>query len=964
MKNCNYCNKRASIYDKKIKCRYRSCKYFVHKDCLIKRSRTHEENFNWTCKLHLKLINIYVESDESNENMALPRTPVNNDNNNEQREVEILEDPEYEIQQNLENTLISPNSHDNIAGDIEEDSFHDFDQSQIIRSTSFDQNSESRIINNNNNPQNSNTIKNIVNNSSVVPNLLSSGRKAASLFNNTPKKPIKTCNVCKKDASRHGFVCYGCNKVCHPICLLDEEEEEADSQTDSYLCLKCMKIMQNINSSCRKSPKINNLNNCPPTSSNNNYNHTKFHHDCYPDVASNKNYDRKDIQHNNCSRNHNVNEKISFNNNSLGNSELEIYFIKLQYQKLPIVTDSDLSWTVFYSSFVRTKGLFDPDENVIRIQAAIKDETVKRIGGKGLFNPKTYDKCIEDVNKRLKHNINFLSKEAALLEKHGRIKDENKLKLVEYIDQVRNFATLAIAYKDFSYSSNRRFLANIINVVPTFIRNKWESKQAELEEINIVPTLKHLIEIFEKELPRIEASIRNDELLTADKRSDIIHNSKHQKSNDKSHRSYYSKEEGENPFIADENTLASKENLSNNSTKTVYCWFHKQNGHSGNRCKDLWKLDGKIVSELAKNAKICTCCGQTQHNPCTYNTNLKCRITGCDKLHHSLFCYKRKVPGSQTNANNYQNNNKIPSLMLEDTSSEDEEKMTTKNLNTNNCYNNEENLNYEIVDNLINNQFYTNVPQELKDHLIKNKNYQRNSHIISDISNFAPVELKINKSKIDTGRQTSFIEKNVKTYNDASTQTSVEEFVNLNDKFDYIEINSESHNILHNCKQNETRSTKFTTEWSLNQLNLDVKHDTNDKISNNKIQYYDHVTKCIKKSLNTKLRLRKLTRKVTYKSRKKKIKYFLSNPYINKTKVHKTKHKNMHYSDSKRHRKKESNNTSNRTNHEFSKLISFIPGTKMKEELVDDNALKSTSKQVREVMIQPRKFKRKNIIIH
>lgn len=921
MRNCCYCNKRASIYDRVVKCSRRNCEYFIHKHCQTKRSSAKNETSNWTCKLHSCVDNLCINSDESNDNMALPRTPVNNDNNNEQSEVEIIEDLVDEIQHEDENTLISQNSHDNNAGDLEEDSFHEFDQSQIVRSTSYNLNPESHAFNNNNNPQTSSNLRNAENNSTIVPNLMNPGRQSATLFNNTPKRPIKTCNVCKKDASRHGFVCKGCNKVCHPICLLDEEEESSDSSTESYLCLNCMKIIHNINNSCCNSPKVDNLNNYPTTS--NNLNNNQLHHDYSQNVTTRRNYDRKSIHSTNYSRNQNVNEKISLSNNSLGNSEMETYFIKLQYQKLPAVTDSDLSWTVFYSSFIRTKGLFDPDENVIRIQAAIKDETVKRIGGKGLFNPKTYEKCIDDVNKRLKNNINFLSKEASFLEKHGRIKAENKSKLVEYIDKVRNFATLAIAYKDYSYSCNRRFLANIINVVPIFIRNKWETRQAELEDKNIVPSLKHLIEIFDRELPRIEASIRNDELISSDKQSDAKTSHKGLENN---HRL--------NNSMAEENTHQSNENLSNNPNNPnnqFYCWFHKNNTHPGNKCKSLWNLDGKTVSELAKKAKICTFCGQSQHNPCPFNANLKCRILGCDKMHHSLFCYKRKITDSQINIRNTHETKEIPSQVLEDTSSEDEEKITSTNRFSNISCTNDEKIQDEIVDNLINNQYYTNVPQTLKDHLLNYQNSQRNSHLFTNYSDFPTIEAKSDRSHIDKGSQTSIIDINLKTFCDASTQTSIEELINPNDESNDNENNPHSHNILQNCKQNEIDSYTDIKELPFNHLTLKVKNELNDKSRVKRILKDENVTKCTKvhtrKGLNSKLKQRNSTckRNVKHKTRKKT--NYHNRPRIPKIQVHKSKHKNMEKSDSKRQRKKKSNN---RINHEFSKLISFIPGTKMK----------------------------------
>ncbi|XP_070489943.1 GATA zinc finger domain-containing protein 15-like [Chironomus tepperi] len=514
MKKCCLCNKKSSIYDKIVKCSDRNCNYFIHKNCKSKNCKTRENN-NWSCKYHkIYVVNSNTDT-ETESNMPLSRTPsVNNknDNNNEDPEMEIHMVEESAIQ-NLNNDTLSPESHNNEENNSDSEYYHEFNQSNIARSTSHNLNKSSRA----NHSQNEDTVRNIRSDVNFIEgNNVINNPATTSLFNNSPKLS-RICNICNKNANRHGFVCRGCHIVCHPICLRDDEEDSADSSSESYLCFNCMKIVQNVSNSINKTPKINNLSNYTEAKDyliNREPNHSYY---CNPTSST---IDRKTIPNKNYARNCIQNEKSSLNNNTNGSDEMQLYFIKLQYKELPTVTDSDLTWTVFYSSFIRTKNLYDHDENVIRIQSAIKDDTVKRIGGKGLFNPRTYEMCIEDVNKRLKNNINFLTKEASLLENHSKIKADNKLHLVEYIDKIRNFATLAKAYNDYSYYTNRRFLATIVNVIPTYIRNKWESKQAILDENNIVPSLKHLIEVLDKELPRIEASIRNDELLNADKKSE------------------------------------------------------------------------------------------------------------------------------------------------------------------------------------------------------------------------------------------------------------------------------------------------------------------------------------------------------------------------------------------------------------------------------------------------------------
>jgi len=923
MRNCCYCNKRASIYDKLIKCSHLNCEYFIHKECRSKRSRTRAENSNWTCKFHLNYVNLCISSEsEGSVKMALPRTPPNNQTNNEVSENESIEDPD-EIQNEVNSTL-----NDNVNDELDDigDTFHEFNQSQIIRSTSYNLNNEKHATNNNND----NTVRHLTPNSMVNEenisirnhNMNNDNRKSVPLFNNN-QRSTRICNICNKEANWHGYVCKGCNKVCHPMCLRDDEEESSDSSTDSYLCYKCKKILLNLTNSLKVTPKVDNLNNFPSTSNHLNTQQS----DEYHEITSNSRNDRKSILNKNYSRNIVSNENNSLISNSFGNNSIETYLVKLQYNKLPIVNDSDISWTVFYSAFVRTKALYDPDENVIRLQAAIKDETVKRIGGKGLFNPKTYEKCVEDINRRLKHNINFLTKEATTLEKLGRIKAENKVKLIEFIDRVRNFSTLAEAYKDHSYSHNRRFLANIADVVPIFIKNKWKTRQADLEEQGITPKLTHLIQIFDKELPRLEASIRNDELRGTDKKSV-------DKVDEKHHRNHNNTNKNSN--LRDNNHLMVEKYQSDENESNFSCWYHKTNDHFANKCKALWNLDGKKVTELAKIAKICTFCGNNQHRSCPFREYLKCKTPNCEHNHHSLFCFRRKSPKARSDDVNF----KAP----ECTSSEDDEEKPSTCQNTNTHINTPEEKSFnDMINNLVTNQYYSNIPEDLRQHLTNYQNSHRTSHLIANCSNYLILESKIEKSKIDTGTQTFTINENVKEFKDASTQTSYELIKNLTNESTNNENISYTHNILQNCKQNESDSPhNDIKELAFDKLNLNVKNEDNDKSRNTTIHKDIKVSKCILRShtnsLKSKRRLKRLTKNVKHKSRKKKSKDWLKkskHKLICHRKANRSKLNHLNSHDPKRERKKNLKEPSNHTNHELSKINSFIPGTKMKEKTPD-----------------------------
>ena len=281
---------------------------------------------------------------------------------------------------------------------------------------------------------------------------------------------------------------------------------------------------------------------------------------------------------------------------------------------------------------------------MIRLQEAIKDDNVKRIGGKNLFNPKTYQQCLQGINDRLKNNLNAIYKEANELENHAPIKSYQKAKIIEYIDKLRNFDTLAKAFNESGYGNNKKFLAHVANVLPTFIRNAWEKKQAALETKQKKVTLSKLIDVLVEFIPSLEVSIRNEAFTKKDKdEKDKRKPSYSHSLNCKSDRHDI---KNDKPKKANHSLNYNNSDRHDNKAKNHYkCWFHKNNTHYFNKCRELWQMDGRKVAEIAKKNGICTYCGRpwdTHKNCPTDNVNLKCRIEGCNFPHHSIFCYKRK----------------------------------------------------------------------------------------------------------------------------------------------------------------------------------------------------------------------------------------------------------------------------------------------------------------------------------
>jgi hypothetical protein len=402
------------------------------------------------------------------------------------------------------------------------------------------------------------------------------------------------CFTCLLDLDGEVYKCFGCEKSFHANCLKSDETLPKDESKLIFLCQTCMKIKYNMRQKENEERRANNN-------------------------ESDNDSDNSDLQY--------TASETALRGNTERESDIQgacNYFAKMSLHVLPEVVDCDRSWSIFFETFVSTKNKFSHHENVVRIQKAIKNSEIKRIGGKGLFDLKTYETSINYINERLKRNLSTVTSDAKEILKHPRLKIEQYQKIIEFIDKIRNFNYLAEAYNDYSFTRNKMFVSDIADKLPNYIKNKWIDKQYELENGNRPVKLSHLVEVLDKELPKIELRMRNDKM----KLDDIKHNKdfKHEKSR-----------------FHDINKVDEDNSASNKKFNEKFCWFHKNSSHPSNKCRDLWLLNGRAVAELAKKNERCTYCGQERHFPCPFNKNIKCSLDNCGLKHHALYCYKRNV---------------------------------------------------------------------------------------------------------------------------------------------------------------------------------------------------------------------------------------------------------------------------------------------------------------------------------
>lgn len=568
----------------------------------------------------------------------------------------------------------------------------------------------------------------------------------SNMEKNEENDSILMCVKCLLEINDAEFKeCKLCDKVKHDNCLSVNEIKSYDEDDKKNICDACLFFL--ANESLKKINQKKSIIKNEQDSSESDEDESDSENKSSSDDSDNENSTQ------------NVTQRKLIKNTRVNTND---YLHKLSLKRLPIVNDDNLSWSVFYEAFKETKHLFSHNENITRIQDAILDEKVKKIGGKTLFNPKTYEICIKSINKRLKHNLKPLYKEASELEFHVAIKSHQKAKIIEFIDKLRNFESLAQAYEEHSYSNNQKFLANVINVLPTFLKVAWEKKQAKLEMKRKKVTLKKVIDTLTEFIPILELSIRNESFTN-------------QSTNTRKEKD--DRRRFEKPRLYHFESNRFKEN--NTNTK---CWFHKINNHPFNKCKSLWSMDGKAVTEIAKKNGICTYCGKEwlTHKNCP-NNKLKCNIEGCSLPHHSIFCFKRKA-NNETNRSGNQRNEQNVNNNVQNQHRREPERLQNTMRQSNTVQQPVDEME-EIVQQLNNSHMYTNnfsVPPSTSSDTRFNRPFRNNINIVdnSNIPNscnnnsttsrsiLSVIVVKLNNDKqvallIDSGSTVSLLEESI-----------------------------------------------------------------------------------------------------------------------------------------------------------------------------------------------------------
>lgn len=316
---------------------------------------------------------------------------------------------------------------------------------------------------------------------------------------------------------------------------------------------------------------------------------------------------------------------------------------KNTYRVLPKVKNANFEWKVFYRTFLETKILFTPQENVSRIQQAILSDEIKDMGGYNLFSLETYESTLADIDKRVGKPERMLLNEKQSLLKQKKLHNEQRKETIRFIGEIKKYATLVDKIGSHQHKSDYVLVLNLSKLLPDRLFNSWMKEFTRIKNDTGEILIGDLSDWLDRQIDELENVLMIDaEGLKMPKDRDNRMND-----NRKNFKSRASKESFFTQTEADDFKKDSEDQDDDSSDSPAnYCWYHNKRGHSSLNCYTLLCKSGYEVSELAKTKGICDICSRKAHKICPFRHMNKCYIPSCDFHHAAIFCYKRRVQNS------------------------------------------------------------------------------------------------------------------------------------------------------------------------------------------------------------------------------------------------------------------------------------------------------------------------------
>ncbi|KAG5666212.1 hypothetical protein PVAND_017612 [Polypedilum vanderplanki] len=513
---------------------------------------------------------------------------------------------------NVPLTLNENNDHGNTMVDGPPSPYRHANKNEFF--PEYEPNIDRANLNDHNREQENNVSQNV--NGNIFQRIATNFRQFIGLsgMNNANEADNENvCHECEKEIISKPFNCRYCLLRVHQDCIDQKVLWSVYYKGANFTCLECRNKLNNFNRT-RNNVFIShdfNRNRLRQSTGDSNNNYSQI-------FSPNRSRIRADSP----LANYSQPIQIEINGQKLPVNNEYIMSERMINQTLPLVTDTERTWRIFYQTYKSSKGLFNDASNIVRITKAIQCQAIKDIGGENLYELNHYDEAIEDINKRLQGTEQLtldLRKKIYAIEQPENNDHECILKA---IDTVKNFYNLICKEHKDEYLYDANLCVDIISRMPSRVYNRLSNLRLRAKKANkpyfiadIMPELEFALEDSKHKLD-MERIVK-----------------RHIQNRKKVEKSYKTERDEETEKIYSTSVIK----------KQFRCWLHDNDSHSPNKCRNLWMMSGLEARKLAIEKGRCITCGLNKHNNdiCPYSKALKCNLANCDENHHAMFCSKR-----------------------------------------------------------------------------------------------------------------------------------------------------------------------------------------------------------------------------------------------------------------------------------------------------------------------------------
>lgn len=331
---------------------------------------------------------------------------------------------------------------------------------------------------------------------------------------------------------------------------------------------------------------------------------------------------------------------------------------------LPKVKTLGYEWKIFYNSFLNTKLIFSPMENVLRVAEAISCKEILDLGGGNLMTPDTLENTLQAIDQRVGKPETLIISEKLKIIDSPKLKNGETKEIIEFIERVKKYSSLVDSIGGYHNKTDDALIARIHQILPERLAHSWECKFYKIRQAEGSVTISDLAKWLNEQIDGFESKdylqkinpygeLRKKEGKPSHQREEKPVRKRSAAPNLNFAQNEISQilKESENVHFNQERKNFKRSGKPKSTTNS--CWYHNNNQHPSFSCFSLLRKSGREVSELAKARGICQICSASQHEgPCPFKSSyVLCPIPDCNLRHNMLFCFKRQ--GDKTNVKNF-----------------------------------------------------------------------------------------------------------------------------------------------------------------------------------------------------------------------------------------------------------------------------------------------------------------------